>query len=193
MAWAGQEIENPEIGERVRFIHTAADTHGELLETEQWLAPGGSAGVLHVHPEQEERFTVISGALRVRIAGTQREYGPSESAFVPSGTAHVFENASSGTTHFRGEVRPALRTEEFFERLASLAQQNAATPEKRLSPMTLAPLISEYRREVALPRLPALVQHAAIGLLCALARRRGGGELPPLAVPRPESTTRQAR
>jgi mannose-6-phosphate isomerase-like protein (cupin superfamily) len=188
MAWAGQEIENPEIGERLRFIHTAADTHGELLETEQWLAPGGSAGVLHVHPEQEERFTVISGALRVRIAGAQREYGPGESAVVPAGTAHLFDNPSSGTSHFHGEVRPALRTEEFFERLASLAQQNGATPEKHLSPMTLAPLISEYRREVALPRVPSVIQHAAIGLLSAFARRGRGGELPPLAVAPPGNT-----
>jgi mannose-6-phosphate isomerase-like protein (cupin superfamily) len=185
MAWPGQEIVNPEIDERVRFIRTAADTGGELLETEQWLAPGGSGGVLHVHPEQEERFTVISGALRVRVGGEQRDYGPDESAVVAPGTAHVFENASSGTTHFRGEVRPALRTEEFFERLASLAQQEGATPERHLSPMALAPLISEYRREVALPRVPAVVQHAAIGMLAAVARRRGS-ELPPLAEPPPD-------
>jgi quercetin dioxygenase-like cupin family protein len=192
MAWPGQEIENPEIGERVRFVRTAADTDGQLLETEQWLAPGGSSGVLHVHPEQEERFTVISGTLRVRIAGAQREYGPGESANVPPGTPHAFANASSGTTHFRGEVRPALRTEEFFERLASLAQQKGATPERHLGPMTLAPLILEYRREVALPRLPTVVQHSAIGLLAALARRRGGGEPPPLVVAPPDSTATQA-
>lgn len=183
MAWAGQEIENPEIGERVRFVRTAADTEGALLETEQWLLPGGSGGVLHVHREQEERFTVISGALRVQIGREEREFGPGESAVVSPGTPHVFENASPGTTHFRAEVRPALRTEEFFERLASLAQQTGATPERRMGLMALAPLVSEYRREVSLPHVPRVVQRAAIGLLAATARRRGHGELPPLSAP----------
>ncbi len=180
MAWAGQEIENPVVGERVRFVQTAADTNGALLETEQWLMPGGSAGVLHMHPEQEERFTVISGALRVRIGRDEREYGPGETAVVPPGTAHVFENGSSGTTHFQGEVRPALRTEELFERHASLARQGAATSQRSMGLMALAPLASEYRREFALPHAPLIVQRAAIGLLAAIARRRGQGELPEL-------------
>lgn len=183
MAWAGQEIENPEIGERVRFVRTAADTEGTLLETEQWLLPGGSGGVLHVHPEQEERFTVIAGALRVRIGRKQQEFGPGETAVVSPGTPHVFENAAPETTHFRGEVRPALRTEEFFERLATLARQNGATPERRLGPLALAPLVSEYRREVRLPYVPESVQRAAVGLFVAIARKRGHGELPVLSKP----------
>ena len=131
MAWAGQEIENPEIRERLRFLRTAADTDGQLLETEQWLLPGGSGGVVHVHPEQEERFTVIAGRLRVRIGRRKRDFGSGETAVVPPRTAHVFENASPETTHFRGEVRPALRTEEFLERLAALARQSGATLERR--------------------------------------------------------------
>ena len=183
MAWAGQEIENPEIGERLRFVRTAADTDGQLLETEQWLMPGGSGGTLHVHPEQEERFTVIAGALRVRIGRKQLEFGPEETAVVPPGTPHVFENASPQTTHFRGEVRPALRTEDFLERLAALARQSGATPEQRLSPLALAPLVLEYRREVRLPGVPAIVQRTAIGLLALISRWRGEGELPPLSRP----------
>jgi mannose-6-phosphate isomerase-like protein (cupin superfamily) len=183
MAWAGQEIENPEIGERLRFVRTAAETKGQLLQTEQWLMPGGSGGVLHVHPEQEERFIVIAGALRVRIGRATQEFGPGETAVVPPGTPHVFENASSETTHFRGEVRPALRTEEFLERLAALAQEHGTTPERRLSPLALAPLVSEYQREVRLPYLPGIVQRMAIGALAALARRRGHRELPPLSSP----------
>lgn len=183
MAWGNQEIENPEIGERLRFVRTAADTHGQLLETEQWLKPGGSGGKLHVHPEQEERFAVITGALRLKIGHKTQEFGPGETAVVPPGKPHVFENASPETTHFRGEVRPALRTEEFLERLASLARQRGATPERRLGPMALAPLVSEYHREVRLPYVPVLVQRLAIGLLAAVVRRRGRGELPPLARP----------
>jgi mannose-6-phosphate isomerase-like protein (cupin superfamily) len=187
MAWTGQEIDNPQIGERLRFVRTTADTGGALLETEQWLRPGGSGGLLHVHPEQEERFTVISGRLRVRIGRQVRQLGRGETAIVPPGVPHVFENISSETTHFRGEVRPALRTEELFERLATLARDRRATPKRPLGPLALAPLVSEYRREVCLPYVPRAVQEAILGVLATVARWRGRGDLPALS--RPERRT----
>ena len=48
-------------------------------------------------------------------AGTERRYGPGETFEVPAGTPH--QMTGEGPTRARWEVRPALRTAEFFERL----------------------------------------------------------------------------
>lgn len=180
MAVRGQEIVNPEIGERIRFLRTARDTEGALLETEQWLAPGGAVAIRHVHPEQEERFTVLSGSLRLEIGGETRLLGPGEALTIAPRTPHRFSSAGEAEVHFLGEVRPALRTEELFERMAAIAHREGAAPGKRLGLTVLAPLLLEYRREVAAPAIPLRLQRIALALLAALARARGRGELPPL-------------
>ena len=67
MAHAGQVLENPISGEKITFRQTAVDTDGELLAFELVLAPAGAVPGAHVHPEQEERFEVVSGTLAFRL------------------------------------------------------------------------------------------------------------------------------
>jgi mannose-6-phosphate isomerase-like protein (cupin superfamily) len=183
VAAPGQEIRNPEIGERMRFVQTAADTQGALLETEQWLAPGGVVAIRHVHPEQEERFTVLSGSLRVEVGRGERILGQGETVTIAPGVAHRFSNVGETEVHFIGEVRPALRTEEMFERMAEIARREGASPGNRLGILTMAPLFFQYRREVAVPQFPLWLQRVALAVLAALARALGRGELPALTRP----------
>jgi mannose-6-phosphate isomerase-like protein (cupin superfamily) len=181
MAVSGQEIVNPEIGERMRFLRTADETRGSVLETEQWLAPGGAAATRHIHPRQEERFTVVSGSLQVEIGREKRVLTPGETATIPPGAAHRFANPIGTEAHFRGEVRPALRTEELFERMAAIALRECAVPEQPLGLNVMAPLFLEYRCEVAAPGIPLGLQRIVLAVLTALARARGHAELPPLS------------
>lgn len=183
MAVPGQEIVNPEIGERIRFVATAADTHGARLETEQWLAPCGAVAIRHRHPEQEERFTVISGSLRVEVAGDVRILGSGQSVTIAPGVAHRFSNRGDSEAHFIAHVRPALRTEELFERMAAIARREGATTSNRLGLLTMAQLLFRYRREVAAPGVPLWLQRAALAMLTALARALGKGKLAALTSP----------
>ena len=66
MAFSGQVLDNPVSGERFIFQQTAGDTHGRLLAFDLVLAPDGRVPGGHVHPEQEERFQVLAGAVRFR-------------------------------------------------------------------------------------------------------------------------------
>ena len=67
MATAGETVVNAATGERVTFVRTAADTCGELLELELvWPRPGRRAAA-HVHPQMEERYTVMEGTAAFRI------------------------------------------------------------------------------------------------------------------------------
>jgi len=72
---------------------------------------------VHLHPSQAERFEVLEGELRAVVDGSERRYVAGESFDVPAGTPHTM--TTDVPTRTRWEVRPALRTAEFFERLYS--------------------------------------------------------------------------
>ncbi|HEX6117418.1 MAG TPA: cupin domain-containing protein, partial [Solirubrobacterales bacterium] len=114
MAEAGQELHGPE-GFRLVLVKTGAETGGELLQMEAHYS--GEAGMPpeHLHPSQTERFEVLEGSMRAIVGGEERVYGPGEPFEVPSGTPH--QMAAEGPTRMRWELRPALRTADFFERL----------------------------------------------------------------------------
>src|SRR5215212_181952 len=100
---------------RLRLVQTGAETGGELLEME--ASYSGEAGMPpeHLHPKQAERFEILKGSIRAIVDGEEHVYGKAESFNVPAGTPH--QMAANGPTRMRWEVRPALRTAEFFERL----------------------------------------------------------------------------
>jgi quercetin dioxygenase-like cupin family protein len=114
VAHQGQEIDA--FGAmRLRLAQTGDETDGELLEMEATYS--GEAGMPpeHLHPQQAERFEVLEGSMRAIVDGEERVYVQGESFDVPPGTPH--QMAAVGATRMRWEVRPALRTAEFFERL----------------------------------------------------------------------------
>ena len=64
-----------------------------------------------------EHFEVADGTLRAVIAGSEHRFEQGETFEVPAGTPH--QMGAETPARFRWEVRPALRTAEFFERLYS--------------------------------------------------------------------------
>lgn len=89
----------------------------DLLEMEAAYEGTGPLPPPHHHPSQEERFTVLEGRVRTIIAGEPRIYEAGESFDVPAGTTH--QMGGEGPARIHWEVRPALRTAEFFERAYS--------------------------------------------------------------------------
>ena len=140
---AGESIENPLTGERITFVRTAADTGGEVLELESTWAWAGRRTPEHVHPEMEERFEVLEGEARIRVAGEERPVRTGEVVRVPPGTPHEAWNPAENTARLRLEFRPALRWEEFVDRLFALAREDRMSEVPRL--------MSEFPREIAAP------------------------------------------
>jgi quercetin dioxygenase-like cupin family protein len=114
MAHAGQVIHG-QGGFRLRLVQTGAETGGELLEMEATYSGGGSLPPEHLHPRQVERFEVLEGAVRAIVDGEERRYEPGDRFEIDPGTRHTM--TGDGPARLRWEVRPALRTAEFFERL----------------------------------------------------------------------------
>jgi len=96
---------------RLRFVTVEPDE----LVMEASYSGEGAMPPTHLHPTQAERFEVLEGSMSTRIGDAERVYEAGEIFEVPAGTPH--QMAAQQPTRMRWEVRPALRTAEFFERL----------------------------------------------------------------------------
>ena len=114
MAAAGQEIGSPG-GMTLRFVRTGTETEGELLEMEATYSGVGGMPPLHLHPSQAEHFEILEGRMRAIVDGEERVYATGDAFDVPAGTPH--QMGAEEPTRMRWEVRPAMRSAEFFERL----------------------------------------------------------------------------
>jgi quercetin dioxygenase-like cupin family protein len=166
--FAGSLIENPASGERIRIRTSAAESGGQLLAWELWLAPGGRVPNGHVHPVQEERFTVVQGRLRFRIGRRSRVVEPGQTVTVPPGARHHFANAGPTEAFVLVETRPAMQMQELLEVAAELAQDQRGRPRRLPRPVDLLLFMDEFRSEVQAPYLPGrlvrLVVRAVAGL-----------------------------
>ena len=125
MAHAGQELQGPD-GLVLRLERTAAETGGDLLAMEASYSGNGLMPPEHLHPHQKERFEVLDGAMLTIVGGEARRYAAGDTFEVPAGRPHQMA-ADGGPARVRWEVRPALRTAEFFERLYGGEVRDAAS------------------------------------------------------------------
>src|SRR3712207_4065229 len=64
----------------------------DVLEIEASYAPNGAPPPAHLHPEQDERFEVLAGAVRVRAAEADGVIMAGEVLEIPRGTVHQMWN-----------------------------------------------------------------------------------------------------
>lgn len=173
MAKAGDRLENPATGQTIVFRQTSAQTGGELLEVETTYQPGSSEPLEHYHPRQEERFEVLDGTVRVRLAGKEKELRQGDTLVVPARTMHAMWNAGSEPARMVWQTRPAQRTESFFEAVWGLAAEGRLTAKGTPGPLQGAVLMREYSEEFRLGTPPAGVQRVVFGLLAPIGRLLG--------------------
>jgi quercetin dioxygenase-like cupin family protein len=176
MAHTGQIIKNSISGEQITFLRTAADTDGHHLDIELRLAPDGHVPGAHVHPEQEERFEVLEGAMKFRMGLRRIVAGPGDVVVVPKGKVHRFANAGDTEAVCRVTVTPALDMEQLFETAVDLANSGCTNRKGMPDPLHLALFVKRFAREVRAPFPPAFVVSALMAPLRAIAVRRGHGE-----------------
>jgi hypothetical protein len=111
MPEVGQEVERA--GLRLRFEQIDPD----VLVMDASYEGNSQMPPAHLHPNQTEHFTVLEGRMHTVIDGIERTYGPGEEFEVPVGAVH--QMSPLGPTRMTWEVRPSLRTAEFFERVAN--------------------------------------------------------------------------
>ena len=174
MAKAGDVFEHPVTREKLVIRKSARDTGGALMEGDIFMQPGGFVAAAHIHPQQEERFEVIAGTLRARIAGKEVTGGPGTKLVIPAGVPHVWWNSGDDELHVRAEVSPALRFEDFFETFFGLAQDGQVSPKTGLpNLMQMAMVLRTFRAELILASPPPPVQTVLFGVLASIGRLLG--------------------
>lgn len=154
MSSSPKEIENAVTGERIVFLRTGEETGGELLEMDDFWARADHLTPEHVHPAMEERWEVIAGSVRFEIGGIERTVGPGETIVAPPGTPHTACNVGEEPAHLRIQMRPALRWQEFVERLFGLSTRDGGDGAREIDTDALTALVAEFDREIAAARRP---------------------------------------
>jgi mannose-6-phosphate isomerase-like protein (cupin superfamily) len=108
MPYEGQELVGHN-GFRLKLVRIAED----VLVMEGSYSGEGGLPPQHFHPRQDEHFEVLEGSVRALVDGVERRYSAGDSFDIPAGTTHSM--AGDGRARLHWEVRPALRTAEFFE------------------------------------------------------------------------------
>jgi len=137
----GRTFNNPISGEQIEILSSTPD----LLVFQLTLPPGKSVPARHVHPHQQERFTVLDGELRFSIGRRTVHATLGDTVIVQAGVAHWFGNRGRVPAKARVEVQPALRMEELLEYTQSLRTRSVSD---------LARLLLDFHQELAAPFLP---------------------------------------
>ena len=124
---------------------STAETNGDYVEMEFVLPPGCLPPPPHVHPAQVEEYEVLEGRFDVIVEGEWKTFEPGEKASVPVGALHTFRNRSGATVRVRNWHRPALRFEEYIEKIhATLERTRIKSKRDPRIPLYLSQIMLEY-------------------------------------------------
>lgn len=116
-------------GDRVTFLATGAETHGNCFIVEGIIAPGGGPPP-HIHHAEDESFYILEGSATFQAGGQTIHARPGDFIHVPRGTVHSIKN--EGTVPARAVIiiSPAGPTgmQQFFEESFTPATDRSASP-----------------------------------------------------------------
>ena len=151
---------------RVRY---AFEPQGEDLVVHSWLEPGGGLPA-HLHPRQEERWSVLEGRVRFQLGREKRVIGPEDGEMVVEpNVVHGLESVDDREARLHTLVSPALGLQAFLEESAAAGQEGLFTP--RGLPRGLrgarwaARFLKRNRDETVMVSPPQFVQRALFALL----------------------------
>lgn len=133
MAYSNKVISNPQTGQSIKFLQTAKDTSGQMLEMESTYLSRSQEPPLHYHPVQSEVFTVLEGELTVLMNGEKKLFRAGQQLNIPAGCRHAMWNESDGITTVNWKVIPAMDTEYLLETGMGLAR-NGKTKKNGMPP-----------------------------------------------------------
>jgi quercetin dioxygenase-like cupin family protein len=151
---------------------TVKSSSPELLEVEGHYGPGGKPPPAHFHPAQDEHFEVLEGALRVKVAGEERELRQGETIDIPRGTKHQMWNPSDEPARVLWQTRPAGRTEQWFRSIDRLHKEGRVGKNGMPGPLAYGAYLSEFGDVFRLAG-PAIVTGALVGVLGVIGRAKG--------------------
>ena len=163
---------NPATGEWITYTALAEDSDGQLVRFTWRSVPGGVI-TEHIHPRQEERFTIVAGEAHFTL--TAESTWP-QRARRSSSRRRPHSEGNPGPAEIDGvvELRPALRTKERHEAFAGLVADGKTTPRGApKNPLQLGATFWHFRHESRVTSPPIWVQNLMLPPLWALAKAFG--------------------
>lgn len=173
MAFRGKYIVNTKTGQGIRFLQTATDTGGALLEMESTFNPHSTEPVAHYHQYQQEDFTVLSGEIKVRMEGQVRTFREGDKFHIPPGRVHSMWNDSDSVASVNWQVRPAMNTEYLLETGIGLANAGKVGANGMPGILQVAAMANHFHRVYRAAKPPYPIQRTAFFLLKPLAMMLG--------------------
>jgi len=161
------------MGERLTLLNTGQETNGEVLVIDVSFKPTAETNVskwqeVHVHPHQEERFEVISGAVRFQIGDQEQTLTAGQTITGPPNTPHAWSSADGKEIHMRAELRPALHTDAAFS-----SAQHAVASQGKMSLLQAAVIMSEFDGIPYPTKPPPLLVQGLVKVLAPIGRVLG--------------------
>jgi mannose-6-phosphate isomerase-like protein (cupin superfamily) len=159
----------PPISDPVHRVRYTFEPDGENLIVDTWVEPGGGLPA-HMHPRQEERWSVVEGEVRFQLGTSKRVIGPDDGEIVvPPRTKHAIAGVSDREAHLRCVVVPALGLESFLTESAAAAQEGlfmrGGIPKSPRGARWAANFLKQHREDVVMSFPPPFMQRAMIALL----------------------------
>jgi hypothetical protein len=121
---------------------------------------------------QDEHFELHEGELTVKLANETTLLRSGDSLDVPRGTPHAMWNSGGSVTRATWQVRPALRTEQFFAAVHEMRAAGAAGKGGMITMPAAGMIFKAFPDEFRLV-MPELARRPTIALLAAIGRLRG--------------------
>jgi quercetin dioxygenase-like cupin family protein len=173
MVRRGEVYENPVTGEKAVIRVGTAETGGERLVVDLFVAPHGRVLGEHYHPSIRERFTVVRGQVGISLNGSRSIATIGESVDVPAKVVHDWWNAGEGEAHVMVAVEPAARFEAAVRNTFCLAQDGKTDARGMPNLLQLAVFALEFDDVMRFTRPPRFVQLIMFNALAPIARLMG--------------------
>jgi len=183
MQISGLQMHDPRTGLRVHVLH-ADEAEGRSFELEYSAPPGSPRDLIlpHWHQSWSERFEVLSGQGRYRLARREADLHEGDSVELPPGVTHLHPwNTGSAELRVRqtttlAQPNPASVQETIlsFAMLFWLSREGKVDARGMPHPLQAALILQKLQQHGGyLPGLPVAVQTRLINTLAAWGRRRG--------------------
>lgn len=141
---------------------------GENMIVDAWIEHGGGLPA-HLHPLQEERWSVVEGEVRFRLGDTTRTISPADGAIiVKPGTMHSLASISHSDVHLRCDVIPARGIRDFLEDSAAAAREGlfmrGGIPKSLRGARWAAGFLKRHEDDVVMASPPKFMQRAVIAV-----------------------------
>lgn len=158
MAFKNKQISNPKTGQDIKFLQTAKDTDGKLLEMEATYNSHSKEPAAHYHPSQVEDFTVLSGQLTVRMDEHLKVLKQGDTLHIPINKVHSMWNDTDEKTIVNWKVQPAMDTDNLLETATGLAIDGKTNNDGMPNILQVALMANKYSDVFRLASPPFAVQ-----------------------------------